>query len=154
MRPVFRFAPALLAVLLLAPAGCVTPVTESDVEDKLEAAARPFQKLGRRRVIPIYAETSLIARALLTEARANPDSPLIKRIGRSLGVAAKRRFHVVVGGPYPELSDQVLRSAFAHHREQGLGGLTVVYVSDVAPSPALARAAKDVRAKLYHRDLP
>lgn len=154
MPTVRSIAPVLLAGLLLATTSCITPVSEADVEDKLETAAQPFEKLGRRRVLPIYAETSLIARALLTEARANPKAPLTQRIGRSLGIAARRQFHVVVGGPYPELSDQVLRSAFALHRDEGLPGLTVVFVSDAPPSPALANAARGVRAKLYHRSLP
>jgi hypothetical protein len=144
---------ALLACVGLLAGGCITPLSEADVEDRLEAAAQPFEGLGRRRVVPIYAETSFIAKALLTEARANPESPLAKRVSRTLGVAARRQFHVVVGGPYPELSDRVLRNAFALHREKGLPGLRVVYVSALPPSGELAEAARTARAKLYHRKL-
>jgi hypothetical protein len=146
---------ALLLGLLLAPwlsAGCVTPVTEADVETKLEKAAQPFSSLGARRVIPIYAETTLVARALLTEAKVNPESPFSVRVGRRMALAAKRHFHVVVGGPYPQLSDRILTNALQLTRDRGLRGLTVVFVSADKPSPALAEAAQLAKAKLHHRE--
>ena len=144
---------ALLGSGLLA-GGCVTQISEEELETQLERAAEPFEALGRRRLIPIYAETSFIAKVLLTEARANPESPLATQVSNRLGIAARRNFHVVVGGPYPELSDRILRNAFALHRKQGLAGLTVVYVSDVSPSVELAQAARQVHARLHHRELP
>jgi hypothetical protein len=134
--------------------GCVTPFSEEELETRLEVAAQPFEALGRRRLIPIYAETPFIAKALLTEARANPESPLVTRVSRRLGIAARRKFLVVVGGPYPDLSDRILRNAFDLHRKQGLAGLNVVYVSEARPSFELARAANEVHARLHHRPLP
>lgn len=143
-----------LACAALLGFGCITPVTEEAVEAQLERAAQPFDGLGRRRVIPIYAETNLIASALLTEAKANPESPPAVRLAHSLAAAAKRNIHVVVGGPYPELSDRIVRNALLLNREQGLRGLTLVYVSEQRPSAELADAARSVRARLYHRHLP
>lgn len=144
---------ALLAAAVLA-GGCVTEISEDDLDTKLVVAADDFEALGRRRLIAIYAETPFIAKALLTEARHNPESPLVARVSKRLGIAARRKFHVVVGGPYPDLSDGVLSRAFELHRREGLGGLTVVFVSDERPSPELTSAARAVHARLHHRDLP
>ena len=152
-RPLLHCLVTLLGAGLLA-GGCITPLSEEELETRLELAAEPFEALGRRRLIPIYAETSFIAKALLTEARANPESPLATQVSKRLGIAARRKFHVVVGGPYPDLSDRILRNAFALHRKQGLAGLTVVYVSNARPSVELARAAHEVHAQLHHRPLP
>jgi hypothetical protein len=152
-RPLFYCLAGLLGACLLA-AGCVTPITEEELETRLELAAEPFEALGRRRLIPIYAETSFIARALLTEARVNPESPLTTQVSKRLGIAARRKFHVVLGGPYPDLSDRILLNAFALNRKQGLAGLTIVYVSDARPSFELAEAASEVHAHLHHRPLP
>jgi hypothetical protein len=143
-----------IVLLALLAAGCVTPVSESDVESKLGLAAASFAGLGQRRVIPIYAETKLIATALLAEAKTQPESKMSLQVGRRLALAARRRFHVVIGGPYPKLSERIVLNAFALNREGGLRGLTVVFVSEETPSPALAQAAKLARARLYHRDFP
>ena len=152
-RPLLHCLVALLGAGLLT-GGCLTPFSEEELETRLEVAAEPFEALGRRRLIPIYAETRFIAKALLTEARVNPESPLTTQVSKRLGIAARRKFHVVVGGPYSDLSDRVLRNAFALHRKQGLAGLTVVYVSNARPSFELARAANEARAQLHHRPLP
>lgn len=142
---------ALLCAALLG-AGCVTPVSEDDVEARLSEAARPFARLGPQRVIPIYAETRLIAVALVTEAKNDPESRVSVQLGRRLALAAKRRFHVlVVGGPYPDLSDRLLLNALNLHRDGELKGLLVVLVSDEEPSAALAEAARVAQTRLHHR---
>ena len=92
-----------------------------------------------------------MARALLFEAKADPESQLSLQVGRRLKAAAGRRMSVVVGGPYAGLSDQVLENAFLMNRDEGLGGVRVLLVSDSKPSPELARAAGQARARLYHR---
>ena len=56
--------------------------------------------------------------------------------------------HVVLGGPYPGLSDRILLNAFALNRKDGLAGLTIVYVSNARPSFELAEAASEVHAHL------
>ena len=71
---------------------------------------------------------------------------------RGLAVAARRGFGVVVGSPYPALSDQVVRNALTLHHERRLGGLTLVFVSAKPPSKALWKAATNADARLHHRE--
>lgn len=139
-----------LAVAALLALGCVTPVTEHELEQSLEQSASRIPNLGRKRVIPIYAETRLVAKALLLEARANPDSQLSALLGKRIAAASKRHFSVVVGGPYPDLTEQVLANALALNQEGGLAGMKLVLVSSQGPSAELTRAAREARARLYH----
>jgi hypothetical protein len=141
----------LTASLMLA-SGCVTAISEADLETKLDRAASSVRVLGRRSIIPIYAETKMAAWALLADAKSDPSSQLSYRLSRGLASAARRGFGVVVGGPYPALSDQVVRNALTLQREHPLGGLTLVFVSAKPPSEALWKAARSAEARLYHRE--
>jgi hypothetical protein len=148
-----RFTALGVLIGVVATLGCVTPVTEDEIEQQLEQAAAAM-RLGPRRVMPITAETKLVARALLYEARHDPESRLSLQLSRRLAAAARRRQSVVVGGPYAALSDRVLTNALSLNADSGLRGLKVVLVSSESPSRELARAARGVRAQLYHRSLP
>ncbi len=147
-----RAIPIVLIVSLMLAAGCITPGSEADLEKDLERAASSVPTLGRKRIIPVYAETKMAAWALLADAKSDPSSPMSYRMSRGLAAAARRGFGVVVGGPYPALSDQVVRNALTLHRERPLGGLTLVFVSAKPPSEALRKAAKHAEARLYHRE--
>ena len=151
MPPALR---SLLLPLVLVPwlGACVTALTEDEVEDRLEVAAKPVASVRPRRVIPIYAETSFVAKALLTEARVNTESPLSVSVSRRMEIAAQRRLQVVVGGPYPDLTDQVVTNALRLQQEKGLRGATLVFVSPQRPSAQLLEAAKQAQARLYHRE--
>jgi hypothetical protein len=128
----------------------VTPVTEQELEENLKQTAERIPNLGRKRVIPIYAETPMLAKALLYEARHDEDSQLSSLIGKRIAAASKRSISVVVGGPYPELTEQVLTNALNLNRETGLRGVKVVLVSSKGPSADLARLARETRVRLYH----
>jgi hypothetical protein len=141
---------ALLAGGLVLSQGCVTPVTEEELEDTLEQTAERVPDLGRKRIISIYAETPMLAKALLYEARHDPDSQLSALVGKRMAAASKRNISVVVGGPYPELTEQVLRNALDLNHESGLRGMKVVLVSSQGPSPDLSRLARETRVRLYH----
>ncbi|MDJ0848821.1 MAG: hypothetical protein QNK04_10620 [Myxococcota bacterium] len=146
-RNVARIAAGAVLCLAL---GCVTSMTESELKKHLDQEADQM-RLGDRRVMPIYAETRLLAQAMLLEARTDPNSTLSRQIGKRLAAAARRRQSVVVGGPYPKLSDRVLVNAMSAHDEGGLRGLRVVLVSSDRPSAELAQAAREAQARLYHR---
>ena len=139
-----------LASCLLA-IGCVTLLTEADVEAQLAEAARPFARMGRQQVVAIYAESRIVAFGLLAEARNDPHSKLSKQVNRRLVRTRRRGAHAVVGGPYADLSDRILANALSWSDTGGLAGLRVVFVSDAPPSPELTGAARLARAKLYHR---
>jgi hypothetical protein len=142
----------VLVVSLMLATGCVTPLTEDDLEKDLDRVASSVPSLGPKRVIPIYAESRMAALALLADAKSNPSSPLSYRVSRGLARAARRGLGVVVGGPYPALSDQVLRNALTLHRERPLGGLKLLFVSEKPPSEDLLEAAKHAHARLRHRE--
>jgi hypothetical protein len=135
---------------VLVTLGCVTPLTEEELQKDLERSASHIPNLGRTRVVPIYAETSLLAQAMLYEARHDPDSELSALLGKRMAAASKRRITLVVGGPYPELTEQVLANALHLNEEQGLRGMKLVLVSEQGPSPELSRAAREARVRLYH----
>ena len=147
-----RAMPIVLTVSLMLATGCITPVSEADLERDLERAASSVPALGRKRIIPIYAETQMAAWALLADAKSDPSSPMSYRLSRGLAAAARRKVGVVVGGPYPALSDQVVRNALTLHSDHSLGGLMLVFVSDKPPSDALLKAAKQADARLQHRE--
>ena len=147
-----RAVSIVLSVSLMLATGCVTPFTEADLEKDLDRAASSVPALGRKRIIPIYAETKMAAWALLADAKSDPSSTMSYRLSRGLALAARRGFGVVVGGPYPALSDQVVRNALTLHRERPLGGLTLVFVSAKPPSEALREAATSANARLHHRE--
>lgn len=128
----------------------MTPVTEQELEENLEETAEQIPNLGRKRVITIYAETPMLAKALLYEAKHDEDSQLSSLIGKRIAAASKRNVSVVVGGPYPELTEQVLTNALNLNHETGLRGVKVVLVSSKGPSPDLARLARETRVRLYH----
>ena len=142
----------VISVSLMLAMGCVTPLTEADLEKELARSASSVPALGRKRIIPIYAETKMAAWALLADAKSDPSSTMSHRLSRGLALAARRGFGVVVGGPYPALSDQVVRNALTLHRERPLGGLTLVFVSAKPPSEALREAATSADARLHHRE--
>jgi hypothetical protein len=146
-----RFLRCCLALLAALAAGCVTPGSEQDVKARLERAAVPLAAGRATRVYPIWADSRIAAFGLLTEAKHDPSSPLSLQLSRSIALAARRGMNVVVGGPYPELSDRVLQNAFQLNREVPLRGLRLVLVSPSPPTPELASAANRARANLYHR---
>jgi hypothetical protein len=59
----------------------------------------------------------------------------------------------VAGGPFPDLTDQVLRNALELQPESGLPGLQLLVASAEPPSAELLGAARRARVRLFHRDL-
>lgn len=143
-----------LSVGLLAAltAGCVTIHREDELEDRLERLGAATRGLRRPRVVAIHADTRVVAFGLLAEARANADSPLSSDLARSLAAAHRSRRDVVTGGPFADLTDQVLRNALSLQGGTGLPGLKLIVASGEKPSPELARAARQARVELVHRD--
>jgi hypothetical protein len=141
----------LLAFVWFA-AGCVTPMTQQDVRQRIEDAAGQSEAKNGQRVYPIYAETKLVAWAKLTEAEQEPDIGASAQLAQRLHRAAGRDQRVVVGGPYPELTDRILVNALVANRNGNLSGLTIVFVSADGPSKSLAQEVRNSRARIVHRD--
>jgi hypothetical protein len=125
---------------------------EDEFEKRLERIGAATQDLRRPRTALIHADTRMVALGLLAEARANVDSPLSVSLGRQLAAAQRSRRDVVAGGPFADLTEQVLRNAFALQKEGGLEGLKLLLATQQQPSPALRHAAARTRVRLLYRD--
>jgi len=145
-----RIATALLLLGLVA-AGCVTVHREDELEKRLDRLAAATAGLRRPRTAVIHADTRVAALGLLAEARANADSPLSASLARQLSAAHRSRRDVVAGGPFADLTDQVLRNALALHDDGALAGLQLVVASPERPSGELQHAARRTRVSLLYR---
>ncbi len=148
--PIRRLILAAGLLGALAGTGCATSISERDLRLQLREVAQPLARRGPQQLITVYAESRMVAFGLLTEARVEPASELSRGIGNQLKRAHRRRAHVVVGGPYPKLSDRILANALSLNADGQLRGLRVVFVSDTAPTSDLAEAARRARTRLYH----
>jgi hypothetical protein len=142
---------APLALLAALAAGCVTTYQEDELEDRLERLASATRGLRKPRVVAIHADTRMAALVLLADARASRDSQLSAALGQSLVAAHRRRRDVVAGGPFADLTDQVVRNALELQGEQGLPGLQLLVASEEKPSAELLGAARRARVSLFHR---
>jgi hypothetical protein len=140
-----------LALFGVVAVGCVTVYHEDEFEKRLERLGAATQGLRRPRTALIHADTRMVALGLLAEARANVDSPLSASIGRQLAAAQRTRRDVVAGGPFPDLTEQVMRNAFALQKDGALEGLQLVLATQEQPSPALQNAARRTRVRLLYR---
>jgi len=143
-------AAALLCFAAVA-AGCMTVYREDELEQRLERVGAATRGLRRPRTALIHADTRVAALGLLAEARANVDSPLSASLGRQLAAAHRSRRDVVAGGPFADLTDQVLRNALALQEEGALAGLQLVVASREQPSGELVSAARRSQVRLLYR---
>jgi len=139
---------ALLAVVGVVAAGCATVYQEAELEQRLE---RLGAALRRPRTAPIHADTRVAAFGLLAEARANVDSPLSASLARQLASAKRSHRDLVAGGPFADLTEQVLRNALALQEDGALEGLKLLVASQEQPSQTLLLAARRTRVRLLYR---
>ena len=147
-----RIAASLVCAILAA--GCASPVTPDELELRLEeAAASAPDPRAARQIFPVHAPTRVVALLLLSEAKSDPRSPLSLQLSRRFATASSRRTSFVVGGPYADLCDQVVRNAFALNRDRRLLDLSVIFVAPEPPSQELRVAAAAAHVRLQHRPL-
>jgi hypothetical protein len=145
-----RIAVALALVGVVA-AGCVTVHREDELEKRLERLGAATPGLRRPRTALIHADTRVAAFGLLAEARANVDSPLSASLARQLAAAKRSHRDVVAGGPFADLTEQVLHNALTLQQDGALAGLSLVLASQQQPSPALLAAARRTHVRLLYR---
>jgi len=142
---------AVLALLLSALAGCASKIDRRQLMNELRSIKGPKGQVTR--VVPIHADTRMEALARLGEARSEPRSSLSLDLGKQLKITRSRRMTFVVGGPYPDLADQIVQNALEYNKGAALPGLTLVYVSPDPPTDELKVAFKRKRARLFHKKL-
>ncbi len=145
---------AALSAALLA-AACASPLPEEDLARRLNLVGHSVLGSNARFTrVAIQAENQMMAWALQGEARANGPSDQSRWLYGRFAEATQRRVNVVVGGPYPSLTHQVVLDAFSLNESRPLRGLTLVLVGgDEAPKDVRS-AAERVGARFVHRALP
>jgi len=143
---------ALAFGMAFAALACATPIGERELEERLASVAA-VSPGAHPRVFPVWAGTRLAAWTLLADARGDPRSPESLRLGHAISRAATQPTTVVVGGPYADLSDQIVRNALEMHGERALGRLTIVLVGPEPPSAELSAALARAGARIQHRPL-
>ena len=140
---------AALSAALLA-AACASPLPEEDLARRLNLVGHSVLGSNARFTrVAIQAENQMMAWALQGEARANGPSDRSRWLYGRFVEAAKHRVNVVVGGPYPSLTRQVVLDAFSLNKSRPLRGLTLVLVGG-DEAPEAVRSA----ARFVHRALP
>ena len=144
---------ALLAGCLLA--GCGTKMTSRELDARLNRESQTVaSRQAIRRVFPVYAQTKMEVWILRSEAKTEPESSLLSlQLADGFRIGQLRKVDYVVGGPFPELSDQLILNGLLLNEGRALPGLRIVLVSPAAPTPELRRAASERRAQLEHRVL-
>ncbi len=145
-----------IALLAGFAASCVSPLSQAEVKAQLATAAASLPGISKsRRLVTIYAETRMAAWALLAEAKAEPESSAQSRqLGHRFRRGERYRVDYVVGGPYPALSEQIVRNALKLNAGRNLRGLRIVFVSPKEPSDKLRSAALRAGTRLEHRPIP
>lgn len=143
----------LLAGHLLA--GCATMMSERELGARLDLEGQAVaSRQAMRKIFPVYAQTKVEEWILRSEAKSDPaSSPLSVQLANGFRIGQRRRIDYVIGGPFPELSDQLVLNGLLLNEGRALPGLRVVLVSPAAPTPALRRAAHAKRVRLEHRVL-
>jgi hypothetical protein len=144
---------ALLTGCLLA--GCATKMTARELDARLNRESQTSaSRQTIRRVFPVYAQTKMEAWVLQSEAKTEPESsPLSLELADGFGIGQLRKIDYVIGGPFPELSDQLVLNGLHLNEGRALPGLRIVLVSPAAPTPELRREASARRVRLEHRPL-
>lgn len=134
---------------------CATPVTEGDVEARLQRAARSVPGLEHGYLlVPIHADSKMAAWTLIAEARGEGATEAGRRLSYDLRREARRGRGVVVGGVFPELTRAVVLDALDELADEPLDGLTLVYVGDPIHADELRAAARAHHAAFQQRPLP
>lgn len=136
-------------------AACTTPLPEEALERRLRLVGTSV--LGPRAsftTVPIQADSNLMAWTLIADARTNGPSNEARWLQRKLSAGAQGPAQLVVGGPFPGLTRQVLLDAFGLNEDRSLPGLTLVFVGDEASAADVRSAAQRVGARFHQRALP
>jgi hypothetical protein len=132
--------------------GCASTPTAAQLDARLREVGASVEGLSHPRVFAVHAGSRMEALTLLADARNQPRERLSLDLAQQIGLARTRRLHLVVGGPWARLNEQLLTNALSY-REDALPGLVLVVVSPEAPGPALDALAKRRRVRLIHRPL-
>ena len=88
-------------------------------------------------VVLVWAESDQAAWGRIVRARTETPLDESKLLADVFETASVERIEIAVGGPYPDLNEQVLLDAFQGSRRDLMPGLSVIYVSPTPPGEKL-----------------
>ena len=118
--------------------------------EALRADAGPTLAPGTPAVL-VWADGRDAAWGRIVRARTEAPLEESRLLARIFATASVRSAEVVVGGPYPDLSEQVLIDAFLIADRDRVPGLRVVYVSPEPPGEKLIELFERHGAEWLHR---
>ena len=141
--------------LVTALLACAAPPGDEQIESALRRAAASVPTLSpEARVVSVNADSEMDAWAQVVQSAAEGPSGLARMLAQAFARAERAPVDYVVGGPYPQLNERVVLDAFGNVRAPRLPGLTLLFVSENAPSDELRRNAGALGVTLLHRPLP
>jgi hypothetical protein len=105
-------------------------------------------------VVAVNADSEMDAWVQAAQSTAEGPSGLARVLAQAFARAERAPLDYVVGGPYSQLNERVVLDALGSVRAPRLPGLTLLFVSDKAPSDKLRQSAGALGATLLHRPLP
>jgi len=147
--------PLSLTILLLVLAGCATPLQGADLDQKLREAGSSVRGFGKESsTFPIEADSRMAAWTLEAEARQSGPLPQSRQLARRMDLAAKRHVTLIVGGPYPALTREIVLGAIDVNAGKPMKGLVLVYVGSAESAKEVRAAAAKVGIRFVQRQLP
>lgn len=142
--------PVWLAIAALAFAGCATRDSQRTPEERLRQSLADSSQVSRDAAwVAVEAESQEAAWGEVVRARTESPREASLVLARLFEESRVRPREVVVGGPYPPLTDQVLRDAFGMVPGE-LPGLRLVEVSAEPLSEGLRALCRERRAACRH----
>jgi len=150
--PLWCVAAATALALLV---GCSTPPTGERLEAKLREAAASVHGFGTQSsTFPIEADSPMAAWTLEAEAQRSGPLPLSRQLARRMDLAAKRHQMLIVGGPYPSLTREIVLGAIGIGAGKPPTGLVLVYVGSAESARDVREAAAGAGIRFVQREFP
>ena len=150
--PGLRILAALGAGLALA---CATTLSLDDLDQRLRLVGRSVQGAQAEFLtLPVHADSQVAAWTLLAEARSDEGSGMGRALNHDFRRSVQRPITVVVGGPWPDLTREVVLEAWLLQERETRPNLTLIYVGPEEYADELGDVTRRHRARFVHREMP
>jgi hypothetical protein len=147
-----RVLAALAAGLALA---CATALSQEDVDKRLKLVGRSVVGANARFLtLPINADSRLAEWTLLAEAKSEEGTPMGRALNHDFRRSLQRPITIVVGGPWPDLTREVVLEAWLLQEGEPRPDLTLIYVGPESYAAELGEVTRRHGARFVHREMP
>jgi hypothetical protein len=134
---------------------CATTLSQEDLDQRLRLVGRSVQGAKAEFLtLPVHADSRLAAWTLLAEANSDEGSGMGRALNYDFRRSQERPITVVVGGPWPELTRQVVLEAWLLQEREMRPNLTLIYVGPEEYADELGDLTRRHRARFVHREMP